>query len=104
MPAPIKINPTSPPEKIRIRGPTRLFSNAYFTKNTTPRKSARPPIHANNLTPTNDSQLMPGTRSGTGVVTRGDATGAGGGVWTNLGSGGGTAELRTVRSSTGLSR
>src|SRR5262249_53077968 len=36
----------------------RLCSNEYFTKNATPRKSANPPIHANNFAPMNCSQSI----------------------------------------------
>src|SRR5262245_61918833 len=49
---------------IRIAGEIRLLSNEYFTKKATPKKSARPPIHANSLTPMNCSQLIEETLTG----------------------------------------
>src|SRR5690242_7528451 len=87
-------NPTAPLRMIRITGVIRLFSNAYLTKKTTPRKKAKPPIQANNLTPTKDSQLMGGTGTGAGLTIGGgcDPTGVAGGdvgSFSQLGKGGG---------------
>src|SRR6185436_20584182 len=50
---PPAINPTpvAAPIQTRMSGVIRLRSNDHFTKKATPRKSARPPAHANNLIP-----------------------------------------------------
>src|SRR5437867_2501416 len=97
----------------------RLFSNEYFTKNTSPRNSANPPIHANSFTPMNCSQLMDGNRvasgSGGGATGRGAATGgamgggSSGGTRTGTGGGfdgsatGGTGASRRERKSRSIS-
>src|ERR1017187_106762 len=52
--------PITYPIATRISGLTKLLSKEYFTKNARPRNSANPPIHANNFTPMNCSQLMDG--------------------------------------------
>ena len=103
--------PTTNPIAIRISGGIKLCSNEYFTKNAMPRKSASPPIHANNFAPMNCSQSIGGLdgmatcgvlglrRScgiggGSGVAL--DTTGAGliagivGGTASTLGSGAAT--------------
>ena len=52
--------PTTNPIAIRSSGGIKLCSNEYFTKNAMPRKSASPPIHANNFAPMNCSQSIGG--------------------------------------------
>ena len=52
--------PTTNPIAIRSSGGIKLCSNEYFTKNAMPRKSANPPIHANNFAPMNCSQSIGG--------------------------------------------
>src|SRR5580704_8592076 len=59
--------PARNPIVTRRTGGTRLLSNEYLTKNTTPRKSASPPIHANPFTPTNCSQSISGIGSDGGL-------------------------------------
>src|ERR1017187_2731915 len=58
--------PRTYPMATRISGLTKLLSKEYFTKNARPRNSANPPIHANNFTPMNCSQLIDGRVTGTG--------------------------------------
>src|SRR5277367_759514 len=62
--------PARKPIVTRRTGGTRLLSNEYLTKNTTPRNSASPPTHAKPFTPTNCSQSIFGVsldgRSSTG--------------------------------------
>src|ERR1700675_3168839 len=84
--------PTRNPIVTRRTGGTRLLSNEYLTKNTTPRNSASPPTHAKPFTPTNCSQLIFGVALGGGpkavgdVVVGGRVGGkAGGGVTIGLG-------------------
>src|SRR4029078_4096201 len=48
------------PIAIRNSGGIKLCSNEYFTKNAIPRKSANPPIQANNFAPMNCSQSIGG--------------------------------------------
>src|SRR5437764_1461693 len=43
--------PMIPPLTTRMAGVMKLFSKAYFTKKTTPRNKARPPIQAKSFTP-----------------------------------------------------
>src|SRR5271169_3366773 len=62
--------PRTYPIATRISGLTRLLSKEYFTKNARPRNSANPPIHANNFTPMNCSQLIDGK-----LTVGADATG-----------------------------
>src|SRR2546423_2265730 len=79
------------PAMVRIAGVIQLFSNAYFTKKTTPRKSANPPIQANSFTPRIDSQLNGRCGDSGGMIDFGLVGAAG--VWvfvTKSGSGGGT--------------
>ncbi len=65
--------PTRKPIVTRSTGGTRLLSNEYLTKNTTPRNSASPPTHAKPFTPTNCSQLIFGVGLGGGFETGVDA-------------------------------
>src|ERR1700730_3824618 len=91
---------TTPPAKIRIPGVIRLLSKAYLTKKTTPRKKAKPPIHANNFTPRMDSQLIEGTNAGSETVGGGEGVVGG---WRNAGSGGGTMRFADSRFAIGVS-
>src|ERR1043166_3400161 len=74
------------PKPTRISGEIQFRSNEYLIKKATPRKSARPPTHANIFTPMNCSQFMLGTVSRGGSLTGGSfgsigmADGMGGGV------------------------
>src|SRR6202050_1004531 len=81
-----KPRPARNPIVTRRTGGTRLLSKEYFTKNTTPRNSASPPIHAKPFTPTNSSQLIfragrgGGFETGSDVVVggrKGEKTGGG---------------------------
>src|SRR5438477_10532832 len=67
--------PMIPPLTTRMVGVMKLLSKAYFTKKTTPRNKARPPIQAKSFTPRIDSQFI-------GVAGAGRVMGA-------IGSGGG---------------
>src|SRR5580693_3757953 len=79
--------PARKPIVTRRTGGTRLLSNEYLTKNTTPRNSASPPIHANPFTPTNCSQSIFGIGRGGGLETGGDVmVGGGGGAKTGWGA------------------
>src|SRR5580693_7350875 len=71
--------PARKPIVTRRTGGTRLLSNEYLTKNTTPRNSASPPIHANPFTPTNCSQSIFGIGSGGGLKAGGEVNAGGGG-------------------------
>src|SRR5260370_41217829 len=85
----IRAVPLAAPVTIRIDGVIQLFSNAYFTKNTTPRNSARPPIHAKSFTPRIDSQLIASRWGDSGIFGGG---GVGGGL-RKSGRGGGIVYL-----------
>src|SRR5690242_17125340 len=74
---------------MRIAGVIQLFSNAYLTKKTMPRKSANPPIHAKSFTPRRDSQLNAGCGFGA-TVGRAAVVAAVCGCVTEVGNGGGT--------------
>src|ERR1039458_8639064 len=63
-----RLTPITYPIATRISGLTKLLSNEYFTKNARPRNNARPPIHANNFTPMNCSQLIDGKVTFGGVA------------------------------------
>src|SRR5213078_5217769 len=52
--------PTTNPIAIRSSGGIKLYSNEYLTKNAMPRKSASPPIQANNFAPMKRSQSIGG--------------------------------------------
>src|ERR1700733_9729770 len=82
-----KLRPARNPIVTRRTGGTRLLSNEYLTKNTTPRNSASPPIHANPFTPTNCSQSIFGIGSGGGLKAGGDVVIGGGGGREALGWG-----------------
>src|SRR5580704_9750718 len=74
--------PARNPIVTRRTGGTRLLSNEYLTKNTTPRNSASPPIHAKPFTPTNCSQPIVRIGRGGGLKAGGDVVvcrGGGGG-------------------------
>src|SRR4051812_20370334 len=82
----------------RIVGVMRLFWNEYSTRKTTPRKSTKPPIHANSFTPRKASQSIGGfggfeaTRGGDAAA----AVGNGGGVAAAAhGSGSGAVSVTT---------
>src|SRR4051794_37298218 len=59
-----------------MTGVIRLFSNAYLTKKTVPRKKAKPPIQANSFTPRTDSRLILEAGVG-GLVVGAEETGGG---------------------------
>src|ERR1017187_473879 len=61
-----RTTPITYPIATRFSGLTNLLSKEYFTKTARPRNSANPPIHANNFTPMNCSQLIDGRVTGTG--------------------------------------
>src|SRR5579863_2550633 len=69
--------PARNPIVTRNTGGTRLLSNEYLTKNTTPRNSANPPTQAKPFTPTNCSQSIwgvgtrRGSKTGDGVIIGG---------------------------------
>ena len=71
-----------------------MCSNEYFTKNATPRKSARPPIQAKSFAPMNCSQLIAGIaclggadRVGGGAMAAGACLGGGVDADASAGSG-----------------
>src|SRR5947208_14561829 len=78
--------PTTNPIAIRSSGGIKLCSNEYFTKNAMPRKSASPPIHANNLAPMNCSQSIGGLvgLAILGAPGLGSSCGVGGGSGVDL--------------------
>ena len=45
-----------------------MLSNEYLTKKATPRNKAKPPTHANSLTPMNCSQLTAGASAEAGLA------------------------------------
>src|SRR5437773_6990496 len=100
-----KTSPTAKPIATRTSGGMRLCSKEYFTKNATPRKSASPPSHANNLAPMNCSQLIAGSEdSGTCGLAEDGGGGIGEGAdaaaaITSSGKGGGTETGRASRDS-----
>src|SRR3981081_697205 len=63
------------PAETRMTGVIKLFSKAYLTKKTTPRKKASPPIQANSFTPTIDSQSNAGTGNRGGMLWAGNGGG-----------------------------
>src|ERR1700722_14258261 len=94
-----KLRPARNPIVTRRTGGTRLLSNEYLTKNTTPRNSASPPIHANPFTPTNCSQSIFGTSGRDGSWTALGVGGRGGGTTDSrvtIGVGGATGAGATI--------
>src|SRR4029077_21155029 len=93
----------------RNSGEIRLCSNEYFTKNATPRKRARPPIHAKSFAPMNCSQSIAGFVGAIGFGFLGTAIFCGIGVGSDFlsgvgvitGNGGGTASALGVFASPG---
>src|SRR4029453_15892607 len=102
-----RLAPVANPMENRHSGEMRMWSNEYFTKNATPRKSASPPIHAKSFAPMNCSQLIGGSEGSGAVSSAGGGWGGTGGETgvaagrTSCGNGGGTEVGRISENSAG---